>query len=79
MYHSPDLSVLAYANNFTQWHYTTTDKITTVMEANYFNKAHDMLRVSDLIILNADTDGKPVTKFLVVTANDGGNVEVTQI
>ncbi|MCB1591842.1 MAG: hypothetical protein KDI90_05265, partial [Alphaproteobacteria bacterium] len=54
-----DLSVLAYANNFTLWHYTTIDS--SVITAGYFNKAVDMLRVNDLIIANVDTDGTPDT------------------
>lgn len=70
-----DLSVLAYANNFTLWHYTTTDDDVTI--ANYLDKAADMLRVNDLIIANVDTDGTPVTKFYLVTANDGSNVTIT--
>jgi hypothetical protein len=70
-----DLSVLAYANNFTLWHFVTTDADVTV--ANYFDKASDMLRVNDLIIANVDTDGTPATTFYVVTANDGSNVSVS--
>ncbi len=70
-----DLSVLAYANNFTLWHYTTADDDVTT--SGYFNKASDMLRVNDLIIANVDTDGTPATVFYVVTANSGGAVTVT--
>lgn len=69
-----DLSVLAYANNFTLWHYTTTDSAVT--GAGYFNKAADMLRVNDLVIANVDTDGTPVTKFYVVTGNTGSVVTI---
>ena len=71
-----DLSVLAYANNFTLWHYTTTDDTVAIETAAYFNKAVDMLRENDLIIINIDTDGTPSTKFYIVTANDGTNVTV---
>lgn len=70
-----DLSVLAYANNFTLWHFVTADDDVTAN--GYFNKASDMLRVNDLIIANVDTDGTPVTKFYLVTANDGSSVTVT--
>ena len=59
-----DLSVLAYANNFTLWHYTTTDDTVAIETAAYFNKAVDMLRENDLIIINIDTDGTPSTKFI---------------
>ncbi len=74
-FQASDLSVLAYANNFTLWHYTTIDADVTV--ANYFDKAADMLRVNDLITANVDTDGTPFTKFYIVTGNDGSTVTVT--
>jgi len=54
-FESQDLSVLAYANNFTLWHYTTTDDAVTGV--GYFNDAASMLRVNDVIIANVDTDG----------------------
>jgi hypothetical protein len=69
-----DLSVLAYANNFTLWHYTTDDDSITV--SGYFNKGADMLRVHDLIIANVDTDGTPDTIFYVVTGNNGSAVTI---
>lgn len=72
---SKDLSVLAYANNFTLWHYKTFDAAVT--GAGYFNAASAMIRVGDLIIANLDTDGTPSTKFYVVTGNTGGVVSVT--
>ena len=74
---SSDLSVLAYANNFTLWHYTSVDNTATIEGAGYFNNAVDMLRVNDLLIVNIDTDGTPATKFYVVTGNDGSSVTVT--
>lgn len=70
-----DLSVLAYANNFTLWHYTSEDA--SVTTSNYFDKAVDMLRVNDLIIANVDTEGEPATVFYIVTGNDGSAVTVT--
>lgn len=72
---APDLSVLAYANSFTLWHYTTTDA--SVATTGYFAPAASMLGVNDLIIANIDTDGTPVTTFYVVTANDGSSVTIT--
>ncbi len=70
-----DLSVLAYANNFTLWHYTTADD--AINGAGYFDAAVDMLRTNDLIIANVDTDGLPATTFYIVTGNDGSAVTVT--
>ena len=70
-----DLSVLAYANNFTLWHYTSKEN--SIETAGYLNNAAGMLYVNDLIIANVDTDGTPVTTFYVVTANDGSTVTIT--
>ncbi len=72
-----DLSVLAYANNFTLWHYTSVDNSATIAAAGYLDKAADMLRVNDLIIMNIDTDGTPSTKFYIVTGNTGSSVTIT--
>lgn len=69
-----DLSVLAYANNFTLWHYKTTD--TSVTTGGYFNNANGIVRVGDLIIANVDTGGTPVNKFYLVTGNTSGVVTV---
>lgn len=69
-----DLSVLAYANNFTLWHYKTTDDAVTT--ANYFDNAADMMNENDLIIANIDTDGTPATVFYIVTDITSGAVTV---
>lgn len=76
-YTANDLSVLAYANNFTLWHYTTIDNTAAVEGAGYFDNAVDMLRLNDLVIMNIDTDGTPLTRFYVVSGNDGSSVTVT--
>lgn len=72
---SSNLSVLAYANNFTLRHYVTTDA--NVTDSGYFNSAASMLRLNDLIIANVDTDGSPATKFYIVTGNTGSSVSIT--
>jgi hypothetical protein len=69
-----DLSVLAYANNFTLWHYKTNDS--SITGAGYFNAASTMMQVNDLIIANLDVDGTPSTKFYIVTGISGGVVTV---
>ncbi len=71
---SSDLSVLAYANAFTLWHYTTTDS--SITTGGYLDKAASMLRVNDLVVGNVDTDGTPFTKIYVVTANTGSSVTI---
>lgn len=73
-YTAADLSVLAYANNFTLWHYKTEDDVIT--SAGYFNAASDMMNVNDLIIANIDVDGSPSTVFYIVTASGNGSVSI---
>jgi len=73
---SNDLSVLAYANGFTLWHYTSIDDSTAVTGANYFDPASDMLRVGDLVIANLDTDGSAALALYRIAGNTGGAVTV---
>lgn len=75
-YTSSNLSVLAYANNFTLWHYTTSDQAVT--SGGYFNSAASMLRVGDFIIANVDTDGIPQNDFYIVSGNTGSAVTITK-
>lgn len=78
-YDSKNLSVLAYANGFTLWHYTTTDVATVVDTAGYFNAAVDLLRVGDMVMANADTGGTPAHGVFVVNANASGTVDVADL
>lgn len=48
---SKNLSVVAYANGWTMWHYTTEDSLQDLL-SGYFNPVHDLMRVNDMIILN---------------------------
>ena len=75
-YDSRNLSVLAYANGFTLWHYTTADDAAATVAGNqYFNTAVDMLRVGDIILANV-TDGAGI---FVVASNDGTDVDLTDM
>jgi len=76
---SKDLSVLAYANGFTLWHYTTVDAAAAVDTAGYFNDASDMLRVGDMLFANVDTDGTPAGGIFYVNANASGTVDVADM
>lgn len=78
-YTAKDLSVLAYANGFTLWHYTTTDTAVTVDTAGYFNDAADMVRVGDMILANVDTDGTPASGIFLINANAAGVVDAADM
>lgn len=74
-YDKHNLSVLAYANGFTLWHYTTTDAATTVDNVGYFNNASEMLRVGDMLLLNCGDK----TTISVVAKVEDGNVVLTAL
>jgi hypothetical protein len=78
-YNSQNLSVLAYANGFTLWHYTTPDPAGDVDDAGYFDEAADMVRIGDMIMANVDTDGTPAAGMFVVASNSGGEVDVANL
>tara|TARA_R100000664_G_scaffold31749_1_gene45707 strand:- start:832 stop:1098 length:267 start_codon:yes stop_codon:yes gene_type:complete len=75
-YTASGLSVLATANGFTLWHYSTTDTIATCNSAGYFTgDAVNMLAVRDIIIIS-DTNA-PTTSFTTVLSNDGTTVDIS--
>ena len=78
-FQSKNLSVLAYANGFTLWHYTTADAAADVDTVGYFNDAAEMVRVGDMVLANVDTDGAPASGILLVNANAAGVVDVADL
>ncbi len=78
-FQSKNLSVLAYANGFTLWHYATQDPAADVDTAGYFNDAAEMVRVGDMVLANVDTDGTPASGILLVNANAAGVVDVADL
>ena len=78
-YLSKNLSVLAYANGFTLWCYTTPDKAEDVSGASYFNLAADMLRAGDIIIANLETAGTRKAGLFFVRQAASGGVEVVDM
>jgi hypothetical protein len=73
------LSVLAYANGFTLWHYATADNAAAVDTEGYFNSASDMLRVGDILIANLETGGSAKAGLFLVESNAGGVVDVADM
>jgi hypothetical protein len=62
-----NLSVLAYANGFTLWHYKSgKDRLETVSSGNYLGDAADMLTAGDLVMITA-ADG---ARIVCVTLAD---------
>jgi hypothetical protein len=61
-----NLSVLAYANGFTLWHYVSPDKMAAIREPGYFNEA-EYLRKGDMVLVNSGD----VSGTLVVSQVEG--------
>jgi hypothetical protein len=76
-FEATDLSVLAYANGFTLWHYTTADADVTA--ANYFNAGSHMLRAGDILIVNQNTGVSTDTTFVTVSGISSGVVTATDL
>lgn len=54
-----NLSVIAYANGFTLWHYVSSaDEMETIEASNYFAAVKTLMNTGDIVIINAsDTTG----------------------
>jgi hypothetical protein len=66
-----NLSVLAYANGFTLWHYKAgVDRQDAVAENDFFADASDMLASGDMVMVSA-ADG---ARILAVSLADGRTV-----
>lgn len=82
---SRELSVLAYANGFTLWHYRTEDPYADLVDpqigafenAGYFGAACDLLCVGDQITVNLNGGPHPaLAQFVVEHVNPGGQVRI---
>ena len=75
-----ELSVLAYANGFTLWHYRTGAD--DLLGAGYFDSAQELLREGDQIIANTGPapgrNALPDIVNLVVTRVDDFGVAVAR-
>ena len=49
-----NLSVIAYANGFTLWHYKSDEPLSEITKADYFAPIWTLCAVGDIIIINAD-------------------------
>lgn len=47
-----NLSMIAYANGFTMWHYKTEDKLDDVLNEGYFGDSTILMNTGDMFVLN---------------------------
>ena len=61
-FQNKNLSVIAYANGFTLWHYTAADTSAVIGASGYFNSVSSLMNKGDLIIASgSDTALRQVT------------------
>ena len=63
-FQNKNLSVIAYANGFTLWHYAEDVAIATISASGYFNNVGTLMNKGDIIIIN----GSDKTGLRKVTA-----------
>ena len=57
-FQNKNLSVIAYANGFTLWHYISDGKLSGASAGSFFNPVSPLMNTGDIIIINAaDTTG----------------------
>jgi hypothetical protein len=63
-----NLSVLAFANGFTLWHYKTAkNELRYVSGPGFFNDASDMITTGDMMMIS----GPDGAKFVAMNVEDG--------
>lgn len=68
-FQNKNLSVIAYANGFTLWHYaSTTETIATISATGYFNDVRTLMNIGDVIIINA-SDNTSIKKINITSSN----------
>ncbi len=52
-----NLSVLAYANGFTLWHYSAGTESSAVVGDGFFDDARDLVSAGDIVMVSGDAGG----------------------
>lgn len=74
-FQNKNLSVIAYANGFTLWHYaSTTETMATITASGYFNDVKTLMNTGDVVIINA-SDNTTIQKINI----DSGTVSVAEL
>ncbi|MBP5485387.1 MAG: hypothetical protein J6Y07_01630 [Alphaproteobacteria bacterium] len=66
-FQNKNLSVIAYANGFTLWHYVESATLATITASGYFNAVGTLMNTGDIVIINA-SDKTSIKKIAVSDA-----------
>lgn len=67
-FQNKNLSVIAYANGFTLWHYAASETLATISTSGYFNSVKTLMNTGDIIIING-SDNTSIKKISVDSTN----------
>ncbi len=66
-FQNKNLSVIAYANGFTLWHYKESATLATITASGYFSSLKNLMNTGDIILIN----GSNGSTIKVVAVADG--------
>ena len=66
-FQNKNLSVIAYANGFTLWHYKENATLANITASGYFSSLKTLMNSGDIILIN----GSNGTAIKVVSISDG--------
>lgn len=70
------MSVIAYANGFTMWHYSSTEHtLAEIVADGFFNPVNTLCAVGDIIIIN----GTDTTGMRRIVSIDDGQVKLAKL
>ena len=52
-FQNKNLSVIAYANGFTLWHYKANETMAAISTSGYFSPVNTLMKTGDIILINA--------------------------
>ena len=67
-FQNKNLSVIAYANGFTLWHYAASETLSAITTAGYFNSVKTLMNIGDIVIVNG-SDGTSIKVVGVTSEN----------
>ncbi|MCQ2568458.1 MAG: hypothetical protein MJ163_02575 [Alphaproteobacteria bacterium] len=63
-FQNKNLSVIAYANGFTLWHYKESATLATIIASGYFSSVNSLMNSGDIILING-SDGATIKAITV--------------
>ena len=67
-FQNKNLSVIAYANGFTLWHYVASETMAVISANGYFSNVRTLMNTGDIVIINA-SDNTAIKKINITAQN----------